>query len=189
MRYADYKLYDIANGPGVRLSLFTQGCPHHCPGCFNPETWDFNGGKEYTLETTMEIIEHCKKPQISGLSILGGEPFAQKMSTLTALLALYKDHVGKPVWVWTGYTIEELAKDPINLAVLSLIDVLVDGPFIEAKKNIRLVHRGSSNQRVIDVKKTLDNFNSKIGIEYFKGGPVSEIDQKVMTESIVLYEE
>jgi anaerobic ribonucleoside-triphosphate reductase activating protein len=160
MRYADYKLYDTANGPGVRLSLFVQGCPHHCPGCFNPETWDFNGGEEYTIENSIDIITHCKREEIAGLSILGGEPFALEndIPMLVSLLAVYKETVKKPVWVWTGYTIEELITDPIKIVLLSFIDVLVDGPFIEAKKNIKLVHRGSSNQRVIDVQATLEKY-------------------------------
>lgn len=189
MNYAEYKLYDTANGPGVRLALFVQGCPHHCPGCFNPETWDFNGGKPFTIKEIDEIIEHCKKSQISGLSILGGEPFAQDISVMLTLMSKFRQYVNKPIWVWTGYTIEEIIQDPFKTAMLIMTDVLVDGPFIEAKKNIRLVHRGSSNQRVIDVKKTLDNFYEKIGHEYIDGVPITEADRKVMTESIVLYEE
>lgn len=175
MRYAEIKPYDTANGPGVRVSLFTQGCTHHCHNCFNPETWDFDGGKEFTMATIDRICMLGNRDEISGLSILGGDPFQADLDMMFILLRSFQKKVGKPIWVWTGYTINELMKDPKKACLLLLVDVLVDGPFIESKKNLRLKHRGSSNQRVIDTQKTMRNFLS--------------VNYDSIEESIVLYEE
>ena len=155
IRYAAFKRYDVANGPGVRTSLYVQGCPHHCPGCFNPETWDFNGGEVLTDDVVNTIIEHGKSKFISGLSILGGEPFAQNLDILNDIIVRFKRETGKSVWVWTGYLYEELLKDPDAKEVLRNIDVLVDGPFIESLKDLTLMYSGSRNQRVFYPSKKL----------------------------------
>lgn len=149
MRYATVKKYDVANGPGVRVSLYTQGCPHHCPGCFNPETWEFDAGNVLTAEIMDTIIEQGKSQFISGLSILGGEPFAQNLTILNDIITRFKKETGKTVWVWTGYLYEDLIKNPGAKEVLDNIDVLVDGPFIESEKDLTLIYRGSRNQRVL----------------------------------------
>ena len=151
LRYATVKYYDVANGPGVRVSLYTQGCPHKCPGCFNPETWDFDGGTVMTTCILDKIIEHGKSDFISGLSILGGEPFAQNLTLLNEIITKFKSETGKGVWVWTGYLYEDLIKDPYTKQVLENIDVLVDGPFIESQKDLTLTYRGSRNQRVLEL--------------------------------------
>lgn len=152
MRYATVKANDVANGPGVRVTLFVQGCPHHCPGCFNSETWEFDGGEEFTAYTMDEIIEIGKRPHINGLSILGGEPFAQNLEIIQTIIEMFKEATGKSVWMWSGYLYEELMENENARKILSMIDVLVDGPFIESKKDLTLKHRGSSNQRVFDLK-------------------------------------
>lgn len=155
MKYADIKLNDIANGPGVRVSLFVQGCPHHCRNCFNPETWDFYGGTEFDDVAMNLIINQAKQPHIEGLSILGGEPFAQTPSELFNILLKFKQDVNKSVWIWSGYTFEEIMGMSPESGILLLTDVLVDGKFDESKKDLRLKFRGSSNQRIINVPKTL----------------------------------
>jgi anaerobic ribonucleoside-triphosphate reductase activating protein len=154
MRYAKIANYDVANGSGLRTTLFVQGCPHHCKGCFNPNTWDFDGGMEYTEETTREIIQLLNKPGIKGLSVLGGEPLAQGKELYDILKRIKTAMPDIDIWMWTGYIYEEL--DPVQKEIVSLVDVLVDGPFIEDKKDIRLKFRGSSNQRIIDIRKTKD---------------------------------
>lgn len=149
LRYAAIKPYDVANGPGVRVSLYVQGCPHHCPNCFNQETWDYEGGELLTDEVIDDIIEYASRPQISGLSILGGEPFAQNLTLLNDFITKYKNKVDKPIWIWTGYLYDDLINNDNAKEILKNIEVLVDGPFIEAKKDLLLKYRGSSNQRVI----------------------------------------
>ena len=154
MRYAKLTNYDVANGSGLRTTLFVQGCPHHCEGCFNPGTWDFNGGMEFTEDTEKEIMQMLNKPGIRGLSVLGGEPLAQGKE-LYEILKRIKNAMPKiDIWMWTGYVYEEL--NEVQKDIVSLVDVLVDGPFIEDKKDIRLKFRGSSNQRIIDIKNTHD---------------------------------
>lgn len=163
MNYGEIKNCDIANGEGVRVSLFVSGCTHHCKGCFQPQTWDFGYGKPYTSETEDEIIELLKPRYINGLSLLGGEPFEpQNQEVLVKLLKRVKaEYPQKNVWCYTGYLFD---KDLLNESrarcrytdeMLSMIDVLVDGEFIEGKKNISLAFRGSENQRIIDVKSSL----------------------------------
>ena len=151
MNYAGIKKTDIANGPGVRVSLFVSGCRNHCPGCFNPETWDFDYGEPFTRKTEKEIIKALRPSWIQGLSILGGDPMEPENQK--ALLPLLKRIrvmcPGKDVWLYTGYTYEAVR----DAEILKWVDVLVDGPFIEAEKDISLAFRGSRNQRIILLKK------------------------------------
>lgn len=162
MYYGEIKKCDIANGEGVRVSLFVSGCTHHCPGCFNQETWAFDYGRKYTDETQMEILDALSPSYISGLSLLGGEPFEpQNQKVLINLLknvkALYPQ---KTVWCYSGYLFdrdllsESRARCEYTDEMLSMIDILVDGRFVETLKDIRLVFKGSSNQRIIDVPKS-----------------------------------
>jgi len=163
MNYANIKKSDIANGLGVRVSLFVSGCTHHCKGCFNPETWDFNYGKEYTKEVEEEIIAALRPAYIAGLSLLGGEPFEPENSPFLAALTarVKKELPGKDIWCYSGYSLDadmlsgKLSGVPSTRALLENIDVLVDGEFILDKKDISLKFRGSSNQRVIDVPASL----------------------------------
>lgn len=150
MNYADIKYVDVANGVGVRVSLFVSGCNHKCKGCFNSEAWDFNYGKKFTLKTQNEISDMLSKTYIRGLSVLGGEPLQQDKTLLLFLKYVKKLLPQKDIWLYTGYVYEEI-KDREEL---NYIDVIVDGPFIEEKKNVNLKYRGSNNQRIIDVKET-----------------------------------
>lgn len=154
MNYAAIKNYDIANGPGCRVSLFVSGCRHHCKGCFNAEAQAFDYGTEYTAETRRELLNMLSDEHIAGLSILGGEPFEpENREEVLQLCAAAKSwYPEKNIWVWTGGEFEDLK----NLPVTQYIDVLIDGPFIETLKNLSLFYRGSLNQRVIDVKKSLE---------------------------------
>ena len=166
MNYGEIKNVDIANGTGVRVSMFVSGCTHHCKGCFNPETWNFNFGLEYTDKVEDELIEALKPNYIEGLSLLGGEPFEpENQKTLVKLLKRIKKELPeKNIWVYSGYLFEELTGEKksraftdITLEMLSMVDVLVDGEFIEELKDISLQFRGSSNQRIIDVQQSLKN--------------------------------
>lgn len=150
MNYADIKYVDVANGIGVRVSLFVSGCNHKCKGCFNSEAWDFNYGKKFTLKTQNEISDMLSKTYIRGLSVLGGEPLQQDKTLLLFLKYVKKLLPQKDIWLYTGYVYEEI-KDREEL---NYVDVLVDGPFIEEKKSVNLKYRGSENQRIIDVKET-----------------------------------
>lgn len=152
-RYNKIRKEDVSNGPGIRVSIFLQGCDIHCKGCFNESTWDFDGGKELTNEKIEELLKLCKRDYIKGLSILGGEPFAFRNFKTTLMISKkFKElYPNKTVWVWTGHLFEEI----MNLPGLENIDVIVDGKFNEELKDPNLYYRGSSNQRVIDVKKTL----------------------------------
>ena len=163
MYYGALKKTDIANGPGVRVSLFVSGCTHHCKDCFNPETWNFDYGEEYTDQVTQEILEALAPDYIQGIRVLGGEPF--EPSNQRELLPLYRaireNYPKKTIWVYSGYTLdqdlwqESRARIDITDEILSLIDVLVDGEFVLEKKNISLKFRGSENQRIIKVKESL----------------------------------
>lgn len=157
MNYATLKKFDIANGPGVRVSLFVSGCRHHCKNCFNREAWDFNYGTPFTEDIENEILTELDKNHIKGLSLLGGEPFEpENRKALTNLLKKVKQrNPQKSVWCYTGFEFEKLT-DPTAVELLSLIDVLVDGKFIEELKSPELIFRGSSNQRILDVKKSID---------------------------------
>ena len=156
MRYNKIRKMDISNGEGVRVSIFFQGCSFHCKNCFNQETWDFNGGLEFTDEVIDEIINLCREDYISGLSILGGEAMHPKNidGTLKLCKRFKEVYPNKTIWAWTGYLFNEYLMDK---EVSKYIDVLIDGQFIEEKKDPRLKWRGSSNQRVIDVQKSLKN--------------------------------
>lgn len=161
MNYGAIKKCDIANGVGVRTVLFVSGCTHHCKGCFQPETWNFDYGEMYTKETEDEIIESLKPDYVDGITLLGGEPFEpENQRELVKLLRRIKKELPKKtVWSFSGYTYEELTGDSravceVTNEMLSMLDVLVDGEFIEAKRNISLRFRGSENQRLIDMNKT-----------------------------------
>lgn len=165
MNYATIKYNDIANGTGVRTSLFVSGCTHRCKNCFNSVAWDFNYGKPFTTEVENEILFSIKNEYCDGLSLLGGEPFEpSNQAALLPFLRRVKAVVPeKDVWCYTGYLFdkellgESRAKTENTLEMLKLIDVLVDGRFIEEQKNISLLFRGSENQRIIDVKKSLES--------------------------------
>lgn len=157
MNYAALKKFDIANGPGVRVSLFVSGCRHHCKNCFNREAWDFDFGRPFTKQTEEEILAELDKDYIKGLSLLGGEPFEpENRAALTQMLKRVREkYPEKTVWCYTGFEFEKLS-DQTAREMLSLIDVLVDGKFVEELKSPDLIFRGSSNQRIIDVKKSLE---------------------------------
>ena len=161
MNYGAIKKCDIANGVGVRTVLFVSGCTHHCKGCFQPETWNFDYGERYTKETEDEIIESLRPDYVDGITLLGGEPFEpENQRELVKLLRRIKKELPqKTVGSFSGFTYEELTGDSravceVTNEMLSMLDVLVDGEFVEAKRNISLRFRGSENQRLIDMNKT-----------------------------------
>lgn len=164
MNYGEIKSFDIANGEGVRVSLFVSGCTHHCKNCFNKETWDFNFGKPFTKEVEDSIIDMLASNYIDGFSLLGGEPFEpQNQRVLTPFLKRIKENFpNKSIWCYTGYLFddellsESRARCECTDEMLSLIDVLVDGEFVQDLYNITLAFRGSENQRIIDVQKSLE---------------------------------
>ena len=163
MYYGNIKKTDIADGLGVRVSLFVSGCTNHCEHCFQPETWDFHYGKPFTAETEEELIKALSPSYINGLSLLGGEPFEpdNQRALLPFVRRVRTAFPDKDVWCYTGYTLEtdllspSRARCEVTDELLSLIDVLVDGEFITEKRNISLAFRGSENQRIIDLKATL----------------------------------
>lgn len=154
MRYNKIRKMDISNGPGVRVSIFMQGCAFNCKNCFNQETHDFNGGNEFSDETINKVLELCNNDNIKGLSILGGEPLHPKNIEATTKLAkeFKSKFSNKNLWVWTGFLFDEDLKDK---EVLNYIDILIDGRFVQEKHNPKLKWRGSSNQRVINVQESL----------------------------------
>lgn len=161
MNYGEIKKYDIANGHGIRVSLFVSGCTHHCKNCFNQATWDFNYGKPFTKETEEEILKALKPDYITGLTLIGGEPMeTQNQKALLPFVKKVREAFpNKDIWCYTGYVYEELlnesrARCEVTDELLSFIDVLVDGPYIEANRNISLKFRGSENQRIIDLNKS-----------------------------------
>lgn len=158
MRYNTIRKMDISNGPGVRVSIFMQGCHFHCKNCFNSSTWNFDGGKEFNDNTIDEVIKLCGESHIKGLSILGGEPMHPKNIDATTKLAkaFKENYPNKSLWVWSGFKFDEELKDK---EVVNYIDVLVDGQYVDELHDFTLKWRGSSNQRVIDVKKSLENKN------------------------------
>lgn len=156
MRYGQIRKYDVANGPGIRSSFFVTGCTHHCPECFNEEYQDFNFGEIWTDKETKTIIEYLLDEQINGLTILGGEPF-QNVEDLIEILTEIKKHTNKNIWIYSGYTYDELILDERKKILLNLCNVLVDGLFINELKDLKLRFKGSSNQRIIDLDKTRQN--------------------------------
>lgn len=167
MNYAEIKKTDIANGEGVRVSLFVSGCRRHCKNCFNKVTWDFNYGKPFTEEVEEELLQALSPDYIAGLTLLGGDPMEpENQRVLYPFVKKVRERLPKKtIWCYTGYTFkdgaieEEQANCEVTRDFISLFDVLVDGRFVEELKDIRLVFRGSSNQRIIDVKKTLSSGN------------------------------
>lgn len=158
MRYSQIRDMDISNGVGIACSIFFQGCFRHCPGCFNSETWDFNGGKEFTPEIQDKFVGLCKQPHINCISILGGEPFDQDPQELYDFLYRLKHEVGKPIFAWSGYTFYQLLNQKIVKDCFEdkLVDTLIDGEFDLSQRDLTLRLRGSRNQRVIDVSESID---------------------------------
>ena len=157
MKYAKIRKYDISNAPGICTTLFVSGCTHNCEGCFNKEQQDFTYGNDFTKEIEDEFIEYSKSKQVKGVNILGGEPMQQLMdNTLLNLLKRIKKETNKPIWLWSGYTFEEIVNNPKRAEILREVDVLIDGKFEADKRDLMLKYRGSSNQRVVDVKKSIE---------------------------------
>lgn len=165
MNYAEIKEVDIANGPGVRVSLFVSGCTHHCKGCFNEVAWDFDYGKPFTPDVENRLIEALRPYYVRGLTLLGGEPLdpVNQAAVLRFVRRVRNELPDKDIWCYTGYVYDKQIRNGMwdtvmeTKELIPLFDVLVDGPFIEAQKDISLKFRGSSNQRIIDVQKTLKN--------------------------------
>ena len=174
MNYADIKVADVANGEGVRVSLFVSGCNHHCKGCFNAQAWDFNYGKEFTEEDIDRIISELDHPYVAGLSLLGGEPLEYKnQQGLLPLVKKVKEKFpDKNIWCYTGFDFEKdvvgkMAKNnETTRELLKYIDIIVDGKFEEDKKDLKLQFRGSSNQKIVDVKKSLQTGQIVKQIQY-----------------------
>lgn len=162
MNYGEIKKVDIANGPGTRVSLFVSGCTHYCKNCFNPDTWDFNFGAPFTVQTEEEILEALQPAYIHGLTVLGGEPMEEsnQRGLLSLLRRVRSEYPKKNIWCYTGYVLADLlpggrACFDVTAELLSYITVLVDGAYVEEQHNISLRFRGSENQRLIDLKPTL----------------------------------
>ena len=165
MNYGNIKECDIANGPGVRVSLFVSGCRHHCKGCFNAETWDFAYGSPFTEETMEALLEALRPDYIQGFTLLGGEPFEpeNQQVLVNVLRRIRETYPGKNIWCYTGYLYDvdlipggKVFTD-VTEEMLSFVDVLVDGPFVEAEKDLTLVFRGSRNQRILDLRQVREN--------------------------------
>lgn len=155
MNFAQIRKYDVANGPGIRTTIFVTGCTHKCHNCFNEDYQDFDFGEPWTDKETREVIDYLKLDEVKGLTLLGGEPFQNEVDLLQVLRDIKKE-VQKDIWIFSGYTYEEILKDQDKKKLLEECDVLVDGRFVEALKDLSLRFRGSSNQRIIDVQKSLD---------------------------------
>ena len=173
MNYADIKRVDVANGPGVRVSLFVSGCTHRCEACFNPEAWDFSYGSPFGEAEVEKILTFLAPDHIRGLSLLGGEPFepANQPAVLALVERVRKELPQKTVWCYSGYCFEELAAGKIgdhSRALLEGLDVLVDGPFVLAKKDLGLRFRGSANQRIINVPASLKAGEVRLAEEYMQ---------------------
>ena len=154
MKYAQMRQFDVANGVGIRSSLFVSGCHFHCKNCFNREYWPFEYGQDYTDEQMQKFIDMGKNENVTGYSILGGEPMDQLMDDmLLKTVREIKRQTGKSIWMWTGFTFETLNKK--QKEILQYVDVLVDGQFVDEKKNLTLLFRGSENQRILDAQKSL----------------------------------
>jgi len=173
MNYADIKKVDVANGPGVRVSLFVSGCTHHCKECFNPETWDFGFGSPFGEEQIGQIVSLLDKDHIQGLSLLGGEPFEpENQEAVLDLVKRVRERLPeKTIWCYSGYLFEELAGGKVGAhsrELLERLDVLVDGPFVLEKKDLGLRFRGSNNQRIIDVPASLRAGEVRLAEEYMQ---------------------
>ena len=155
MRFAQIRKEDISNGPGIRVSLFVQGCNRHCDGCFNPETWDYDKGQIFNRRIQELFLDLGKEKKITGFSILGGEPLDQDERMLELIKKIKERYPDKTIWMWTGHTYEDLTDE--QMEIVKLIDVLIDGPFIISKRCPGKRFRGSMNQRIIDIKKTLES--------------------------------
>ncbi|NCE77760.1 anaerobic ribonucleoside-triphosphate reductase activating protein [Turicibacter sp. TS3] len=156
MYYAQIRKFDTANGTGIRSTLFVSGCTHKCKGCFNQDYKHFRYGHPWTKEIEDKFIEHIKNPNVHGVTILGGEPMDQvRDNDLKDLVCRIKEETGQNIWIYSGYTFEEIMMHKKTKEILKYCDVLVDGPFIEEQKDLRLRFKGSKNQRIIDVQKTL----------------------------------
>ena len=160
MNYAQIRKVDVANGPGVRVSLFVSGCTHRCPGCFNPETWDFSFGSPFGQEEILQILSFLRPAHIRGLSLLGGEPFepGNQKAVLDLVEQVRRELPEKDIWCYSGFLFEDLAAGRVGAhsrGLLEQLDVLVDGPFVAGRRNLSLPFRGSDNQRVILVKESL----------------------------------
>lgn len=147
--------YDTSNWDGITATIFFSGCKFHCPGCFNQEAWDFNHGQPFDKKAEDLFISYAKNPHVTGVCLLGGEVFQQDLDRILDLVIRIKREVRKPIHVWSGYTYEEIMADEKKMVILCHVDTLVDGPFIFKQKDLRLKHRGSSNQRVIDVQASM----------------------------------
>ena len=164
MNYATIKRHDVANGPGVRVSLFVSGCTHHCKECFNKEAWDFHYGNPFTQKEIDRILEYLKPNYIAGLSLLGGEPMepVNQEGILPLLRVVKQTYPEKNIWCYTGYlfdkdVLDKMCKESeVTKEIVSYLDIVVDGEFMIDRKNLKINFRGSDNQRIIDVKKTLD---------------------------------
>lgn len=175
MNYGEIREYDIANGPGIRVTLFVTGCTHNCKGCFNKEYQNFRAGTEFTDKETEKIINYLDKETISGLTILGGEPMQNTDGLLEPLKKIrsFIDSRNKKldkkqtIWIYSGYTYDEIKSDPKKFEILKLCDVLVDGKFIEELLNLSIDFRGSENQRIINIKESIKN-NKIILMDGFK---------------------
>ncbi len=156
MYYAQIRKFDTANGTGIRSTLFVSGCTHKCKGCFNQDYKHFRYGHPWTKEIEDKFIEHIKNPNVHGVTILGGEPMDQvRDNDLKDLVCRIKEETGQNIWIYSGYIFEEIMMHKKTKEILKYCDVLVDGPFIEEQKDLRLRFKGSKNQRIIDVQKTL----------------------------------
>ena len=157
MNYTKMMKYDTSNWDGITATIFFSGCKFHCPGCFNQEAWDFNYGQPFDKKAEDLFIEYAKNPHVTGVCLLGGEVFQQDLDRILDLVIRIKREVRKPIHVWSGYTYEEIMADEKKMVILCHVDTLVDGPFIFKQKDLRLKHRGSSNQRVIDVQASMQS--------------------------------
>ena len=155
MNYADLRKYDTANGSGVGTTIFVSGCNFHCPNCVNRTAWNFNFGQPFTKEVEDKLIDYAKDIHVNHVSLLGGEIFHQDLNIILNLVKRIKEEVNKPIYVWTGFTWEELLKDDRKIEILKYIDVLTDGRFEQDKKDMSLLYKGSSNQITINVQDSL----------------------------------
>lgn len=158
MNYSEIRKFDVTNGPGVRTTIFVSGCTHKCEGCFNEELQDFNYGNKWTKNKEDEFISYVSDPVVVGVNILGGEPLQQNMDSclLDLLKRIKEEYPDKSIWLWTGYVFEDILDNKEKMDIIKLVDILVDGKFEMDKRNLKLKYRGSENQRVIDVKASLE---------------------------------